>query len=213
MTFCCCSWGRRTRPTAAGLRPYLREFLGDPRIIEAPAFVRWLVVNLIIVPFRSPKSAVKYRRIWDSKAGSPLLDITRRQTQALSRSLGSSFRVHFAMRYGNPSIRAVVRQMMQAGCSRLVVLPMFPQYSATTTASGLDGLFDAFKNERVLPSMRIISEYHQDPAYLDAVVDGVNSSPKFGPGGNSGMPPNQFSRYPGVYIERGILSAAVGGNR
>lgn len=197
--------GTPDAPTAAGLRPYLREFLGDPRIVEAPAFVRWLLVNLVIVPFRSPKSAVKYQRIWDEKAGSPLLDITRRQTQALGKSLGSDFRVHFAMRYGNPSIRAVVREMMQNDCSRLIVVPMFPQYSATTTASGLDGLFDAFKQERVLPSTRIIAEYHREPAYLDAVAEGIRTA--LAEANAKGVTPEchllSFHGIPRAYIERG----------
>lgn len=165
--------GTPSEPTSRGLRPYLREFLSDPRVIEAPPWVRWLLVNAVIVPFRSPKSAAKYRRIWDEKTGSPLLTITRAQRDRLADRLGPNFRVWFGMRYGNPSIASVVAEMMAGGAERIVVLPMFPQYSATTTASGLDALFDALKTHREVPALRVIKDYHDDPAYLDAMTDHI----------------------------------------
>jgi ferrochelatase len=162
--------GTPTEPTAKGLRPYLRQFLSDPRVIEAPAIVRWLLVNLIIVPFRSPKSAEKYRRIWDAKTGSPLLSITRAQRDGLARELGPDFRVWFAMRYGEPSIARVLEEIVSLKSDRLVVLPMFPQYSATTTASGLDALCQAMPRHRVLPALRIIRDYHDHPDYIEAIA-------------------------------------------
>lgn len=197
--------GTPDAPTAAGLRPYLREFLGDPRIVEAPAWVRWLLVNLVIVPFRSPKSAAKYRRIWDEETGSPLLDITQRQANALQASLGSEFRVSFAMRYGSPSIHSVLSKRMKEGCERMIVVPMYPQYSATTTASGLDGLFDALKKERVLPSLRIISQYYAEPAYVEAVAVGIERS--LAEARARGLEPDfrllSFHGIPRIYIDRG----------
>jgi ferrochelatase len=162
--------GTPAAPTAAALRPYLREFLGDGRVLEMAAWLRWLLVNLVIVPFRAPKSAAKYANIWDPKEGSPLLSITRKQTARLAEALGPDYRVNFAMRYGEPGVRAVVRRLAEAGCRRLVVIPMFPQYSGTTTASGFDALFDALKRERIIPSVRIVSEYHDDPEYIAAVA-------------------------------------------
>lgn len=165
--------GTPDAPTAAALRPYLRQFLSDPRVIELSPWKRWLLVNLIIVPFRSPKSAAKYRNIWNDRTGSPLLDITRRQTNALGAALGDGFRVHFGMRYGQPSIGSAVRMLARLQCRHLVVIPMFPQYSATTTASAFDALFDAWKNERVIPSIRLVKDYHVEPAYLDAVKQGI----------------------------------------
>ena len=165
--------GTPDEPTAKGLRPYLREFLCDRRVIEAPWLVRWLLVNGFIVPFRSPNSAEKYRRVWDDQTGSPLLSITLAQRDRLGETLGAGYRVHCGMRYGNPNIRDVVPRIMAGGCERLVVVPMFPQYSATTTASGLDGLFDALKDERVIPAMRVVKEYHTDDAYLEAVCDSI----------------------------------------
>lgn len=197
--------GTPDAPTAAGLRPYLREFLSDPRVIEAPAWARWLLVHGIIVPFRSPKSAAKYRRIWDQERGSPLLDITRRQAAKLALALGEDFGVHFGMRYGNPSIASAVGEILQNGCRRLIVVPMFPQYSATTTASGLDGLFDAFRSERVLPDLRIRVDYHDHPAYIEAVAAGIER--ELAASRSRGVEPDarllSFHGIPRVYIERG----------
>lgn len=161
--------GTPDAPTAGAVRPYLRQFLTDPRVIELPAILRWMLVNLIIAPFRAPKSAAKYRRIWDPQTGSPLLDITRKQTAALQAKLGERFRVNFAMRYGNPGMSAVVGELCRRKSERMVVVPMFPQYSATTTASGFDALFDELKRQRVMPSVRLIRDYHDEPAYLDAL--------------------------------------------
>lgn len=168
--------GTPEAPTAKALRPYLRQFLSDPRVIEAPAWVRWLLVNLIIVPFRSPRSAEKYRRIWDEKTGSPLLDITRRQRDGLAEILGSEYRVSFGMRYGNPSIASAIEAIPPKKLRRLIVVPMFPQYSATTTASGLDGLFDALRQRRVLPEMRVVSDFHDDPEYIEAMAEVVEKA-------------------------------------
>lgn len=197
--------GTPEAPTARALRPYLREFLSDPRVVEAPALVRWALVNLVIVPFRSPKSAIKYQRVWDAKTGSPLLEITRRQTAALAQSMGEQFRVNFAMRYGKPSIASVVSGLLKEGCRKLVVVPMFPQYSATTTASGLDALFNALKAERTIPAVRIIADYHEEPAYIDAVAAGITRTME--QARQAGTPPEisllSFHGIPRIYIDRG----------
>jgi ferrochelatase len=165
--------GTPDAPTAKALRPYLRQFLTDPRVIEMNPAARWLLVNLLIVPTRAAKSAAKYRRIWNDATGSPLLEITRRQRDRLGEALGPDFRVWFAMRYGNPSTPKVVEELWGAGCERLVVLPMYPQYSATTTASALDALFEAVRRRRTLPALRIVSDFHLDEGYLDAVVRSI----------------------------------------
>lgn len=197
--------GTPAAPTAAAIRPYLREFLNDPRILEFPAPLRWLLVNLVIAPFRAPKSAAKYLRIWDSRTGSPLLSITQRQRDALGATLGADYRVWFGMRYGQPSISSVVREMMDAGCERLVVLPMYPQYSATTTASSLDALFDAMRKERVVPAMRIIRDYPTDDAYIQAIAVRINRS--LDEAKASGVEPEihliSFHGIPKVYIDKG----------
>lgn len=197
--------GTPSAPTAAGLRPYLREFLGDPRVIEAPAAVRWILVNGLIAPFRSPRSAEKYRRIWSDQTGSPLLDITKRQTSALALALGSGYRVSFAMRYGEPSIRRVVESLRTGEPARWIVVPMFPQYSGTTTASGFDGLARALQRERIVPSLRFIASYHTDPAYIDAVAKGIER--ELESAGQRGLSPDMrllsFHGIPRAYIDRG----------
>src|SRR4029077_20364547 len=131
---------------------------------------RWqLILNFAILPFRPRQSAAKYRRIWDSATGSPLLHNTRLQTEALARELPNNL-VRFGMQIGNPSVGSVVREMIQRGIDRLIVLPMFPQYSATTTASAYDCLFRALMRDRRVPAIRLIPPYYDDPGYLDAMV-------------------------------------------
>src|SRR5439155_1699865 len=138
--------GTPDQPTTPALRRYLRQFLGDPRVIETPTFWarrRWrLVLNLIILPTRPAQSAAKSRRIWDAKTGSPLLHITRLQTAALQQLL-PDVPVRFGMQVGNPPVADVLREMIRQGVDRLIVLPMYPQYSATTNASATDVLFSA----------------------------------------------------------------------
>src|SRR5262245_38489173 len=139
--------GTPDAPTPSALRRYLRQFLSDPRVIEAPRLLWWFILHLRILPTRPAQSAAKYQRIWDPQTGSPLLHITRLQTEALQRSLPQAI-VRFGMQIGNPPVAEVVREMIQAGVERLIVLPMYPQYSATTTASATDVLFKALMGER-----------------------------------------------------------------
>jgi ferrochelatase len=159
--------GTPDAPTARALRPYLRQFLGDPRVIEYPRLPWWFILNLFILPFRPARSAAKYRRIWDDRTGSPLLHYTRRQVEELQNQL-PGVPVRFGMQVGNPSVASVVGEMIRGGVDRLIVLPMYPQYSATTTASATDVLFGALTKERRVPALRIVPPYYAHPAYLDA---------------------------------------------
>jgi ferrochelatase len=161
--------GTPDAPTPRALRRYLRQFLSDPRVIEAPRWLWWLVLNFIILPTRPKQSAAKYRRIWDAKTGSPLLHITRLQTNAL-QSHFPDIPVRFGMQVGSPPVANVVRELIETGVDRLIVLPMYPQYSATTTASALDALFQALARERRVPAIRIVPSYYDHPSYLDAIV-------------------------------------------
>jgi ferrochelatase len=161
--------GTPDAPTAKALRPYLRQFLSDPRVIEAPRLAWWFVLRLFILPFRPKQSAAKYRRIWDPETGSPLLHWTRRQTEALQQKLPKVL-VRFGMQVGNPPVATVVDEMVQSGAQRLIVVPMYPQYSATTTASAMDVLFHALMKQRRVPALRVVPPYYQHPAYLDAVT-------------------------------------------
>jgi ferrochelatase len=160
--------GTPDEPTVPAVRRYLREFLSDPRVIEAPRW-RWLpVLNLIVLPRRSPASAAKYARIWDARTGSPLLHITRLQAQALQRSLPGDFVVRAGMRYGNPSLQYALKELTDAGADRLVVLPMYPQYSAASTGTACDQLFDALRRLRDMPAIRVAPPFYERPSYIRA---------------------------------------------
>ena len=161
--------GTPDEPTPKALRRYLRQFLSDPRVIEAPRLLWWFILRLFILPRRPAQSAAKYQRIWHPQTGSPLLHITKLQTEALQKLL-PSVPVRFGMQVGNPPLGTVVRQLIAEGVERLIVLPMYPQYSATTTASATDVLFHALMKERRVPALRIVPPYFEHPAYLDAVA-------------------------------------------
>jgi ferrochelatase len=160
--------GTPDRPTFRGLYPYLRQFLSDRRVIEVPRLIWLPLLYLRILPFRSGVSAAKYRRIWDPVNGSPLLHYTRRQTELLQRCFPNN-PVRFGMMIGNPPLGKALSEMIAAGVDRVVALPMFPQYSATTTASACDSLCRALMRERRVPAVRMVPPYYNHPAYLDAV--------------------------------------------
>lgn len=165
--------GTPDAPTATALRPYLRQFLGDPRVIYFPTAwkrtVWWLVKNLFVLPFRPAASAAKYARIWDPVTGSPLLHYTRRQVEELRKAL-PGVPIEFGMQVGNPAVGPVVRRLLDDGVDRLIVLPMYPQYSATTTASATDVLFATLQKATRVPALRIVPPYYEHPAYIDAVA-------------------------------------------
>jgi ferrochelatase len=124
-------------PDVSSVRRYLREFLTDKRVLTVPTVVRWLLVNLVIAPFRGPKSAHAYKSIWTND-GSPLLSHGKTLAAALERELGQNYLARLAMRYGNPSIPAALDQLHAEGCSRILILPLYPQYAASTTATAFD---------------------------------------------------------------------------
>lgn len=169
--------GTPDRPDARALRRYLREFLWDRRVVEVPRPIWWLILNLIIVPFRSPKSAEAYRRVWTER-GSPLLYYTRDLAEAMAHEFQRSMpqvKVYFGMRYGNPGLAEALEQARADNVQRLIVLPLYPQYSATTTASVFDGLAEALKRVRWIPELRFISHYSHDEAWVEAVADRIRS--------------------------------------
>jgi len=160
--------GTPDAPTPAALRPYLRQFLGDPRVIEVPRWKWWPILQLILLR-RPQTSAAKYARIWDPVSGSPLLHWTRRQAEQLQKAL-PGLSVRFGMQVGNPPVASVVDAMIRQGVERLIVLPMYPQYSATTWASATDALFQTLTRQRRVPALRIVPPYYEHPRYLDAVT-------------------------------------------
>lgn len=159
--------GTPDAPTPAALKTYLRQFLGDPRVIEAPRWLWWCILNFSILRKRPAESAAKYQRIWDSKTGSPLLHYTKLQTEWLRQAI-PGVRIEFGMQVGNPPVAQVVNQIIADGVDRLLVLPMYPQYSATTWASATDVLFSALMKTRKVPAIRIVPPYYDHPSYLDA---------------------------------------------
>ncbi len=170
--------GTPDAPDRASVRRYLREFLWDPRVVEISRPLWWLVLNGIILNTRPGRSAQAYAKVW-GEAGSPLLDISRRQCAALAerlgRDYGDSIRVELAMRYGTPSIAAGIRSLREHGVTRLLVLPLYPQYSATTTASVFDAVADALRHVRRIPELRMVNSYHDDPAYIEALAESVRA--------------------------------------
>ncbi len=164
--------GTPDAPTPQALRPYLQQFLGDPRVIEDPPWF-WPLLFRYILFKRPAQSAAKYQRIWDKTTGSPLLHWTKCQTQLLQAKL-PGVPVRFGMQVGNPPVADVVRDLIRSGVDRLIVLPMYPQYSATTFASATDVLFKCLLHERRVPALRIVPPYYQHPAYLDAFAQLVN---------------------------------------
>jgi ferrochelatase len=162
--------GTPEAPTAEALRPYLRQFLEDPRVIDLPRWKWWPILHLRVLRTRPAQSAVKYARIWDAQTGSPLLHYTRRQAELLGQAL-PGVPVTFGMQIGEPSLASVVHDLIAQGVEQLVVLPLYPQYSATTTASAMDGLFKALMKERRIPALRIVPPCYDHPAYIDALVN------------------------------------------
>lgn len=168
--------GTPAAPTAQALRPYLKEFLSDPRVVEIPRTLWWLILNGIILNTRPKKSAAKYATVWTAD-GSPLKVHTEKQAKLLKGWLGehiaSPFRVDYAMRYGEPSIPMALDRMKAAGCDRILLLPGYPQYAASTTATANDAAFDWMKSVRNQPALRTVRHYHDHPAYIHALAVNV----------------------------------------
>ncbi len=168
--------GTPDAPEPAALRRYLKEFLWDPRVVDMPRPLWWLILNGVILNIRPTKSAALYRKIWTAD-GSPLLVIGRRQQQGLQQHLDTThpggFRVVLAMRYGSPSIPAGLAELEQAGCKRVLVLPLYPQYSSSSSASTVDGVAAALKCGRNMPELRFVRDFHDDPAFIAALAASI----------------------------------------
>jgi ferrochelatase len=171
--------GTPDAPTAPALRRYLREFLSDPRVIELPRW-KWLPILHLFVLTRRPKaSAALYRKIWTS-AGSPLLVGTRTVAaalgEALARDLAEPPHVAVGMRYGNPSMASALRELASRGCRRILLFPLYPQYSGTTTGSTFDAAFAELQTWRWVPELRTVACYHDDPGYVGALAASIRES-------------------------------------
>jgi ferrochelatase len=202
--------GTPAAPTAAALRPYLRQFLTDPRVVDLHPLRWWPILYGIVLTLRPKRSARLYRNIWQDE-GSPLMIHSNRQRDLLQEQLGDSFKVALGMRYGEPSIDAAMRQLRAQGIDRILIFPMFPQFSCATTGSIYDAVYRAaqgnanpwrFEPRRHMPALRIVPPYYEHPAYIDSlrdlVIETVAASPE---------PPARylftFHGIPRRYIEEG----------
>ena len=169
--------GTPDAPTAPALRRYLAEFLSDPRVVEIPRLPWWLILHGIILRVRPAKSAAKYASVWTPE-GSPLAVWTARQVDALQLALvarGHHLLVRAAMRYGRPSIPDVLDALRAEGATRVMVLPLYPQYAAANTASVADRAMQWYRPARRMPEFRFVGEYHDDPGYIEALAERVQA--------------------------------------
>ena len=170
--------GTPEAPTKKALKVYLKEFLSDPRVVEVPRLIWWMILNLVILNIRPARSAKAYQTVW-SDDGSPLMVHTQNQCEALKAKLqgqyGDSLEVEFAMRYGQPSVSQVTDKMLQKGVRKMLVLPLYPQYCASTTGSTFDALASDFRQRRWLPELRFINHYCDDEGYIGALADKINA--------------------------------------
>ncbi len=159
------------------VRRYLKQFLSDPRIVEVPRLLWWLILNGVILRIRPAKTAEAYKSVWDEKEGSPLLSISRKQTDALAAkmSTGLDADVVLAMRYGNPSVADAITRLREKNIRRLVVLPMYPQYSGSTVASVFDEVTAQLSKLRWLPECRFINQYFDEHTYIEALATSVEA--------------------------------------
>lgn len=168
--------GTPAAPTAKALRPYLKQFLSDSRVIEIPKAIWWFILNGIILNVRPAKSAAKYATIW-TPDGSPLLMHTQKQTTLLKGLLGEqgmrNLVVDYAMRYGQPSVEQTMIKMREAGVERLLVIPLYPQYAGSSSATALDDVFRTLQKMRNMPEVRTVRHFHDHPAYIQALADSV----------------------------------------
>jgi ferrochelatase len=156
------------------VRRFLREFLSDPRVVEIPRVIWNPILHGLVLTTRPKRSAARYAAIW-TRDGSPLLLYTQRQAKLLQGLLGERLRaplvVDYAMRYGEPSIAGVLEKLQRAGCERLLVLPLYPQYAASTTATALDSVAATLAQTRNVPELRVVKHFHDHPAYIRALGD------------------------------------------
>ncbi len=167
--------GTPEAPTPRAVRTYLKQFLSDPRVVEIPRLLWWPILNGIILNTRPKKSAAKYASIWTDK-GSPLRFHTEQQARLLKGYLGErgiQADVAWAMRYGDPDVGRILTELKNRQVRRILVVPMYPQYAASTTATALDMVFNWFQQSRNQPELRTIRNFHDHPGYLNALEDTV----------------------------------------
>jgi ferrochelatase len=168
--------GTPEAPTTASVRRFLKQFLSDPRVVELPRLLWWLILNGVILRIRPSRSAEAYSKVWTDE-GSPLMlysrELTDRVRERLEEQAPGFFRVELGMTYGEPSIAASIDKLRREGARRLLVLPLYPQYSGTTTASVFDAVTKKLRGVRWLPELRFINQYHDASGYIEALAASV----------------------------------------
>lgn len=159
--------GTPTAPTTKALKPYLRTFLMDPYVLDIPYWKRWLLVNLIIVPFRSPKSAKAFQKVW-TKEGSPLLVFSKSLQRKLQQHLGGDFIIELGMRYGNPSTTSAIKNMLDQNVSEIVALPLYPHYAESSTRTGIEALQRSCQKLNCNIPVKYLDQFYDNPHYLKA---------------------------------------------
>lgn len=164
--------GTPLSPSVKHVRRYLREFLNDPRVIDISAIGRFFLVNGIIVPFRAPRSAKLYKRLW-TENGSPLLHYGKRLTQKVQQTLPSNYVVELAMRYQEPSIESALRKLQEQKIEKLVIVPLYPQYALSSTGSTIDKIMTHLRWWNVIPEVKIISQFPTHPTFIEAFAENM----------------------------------------
>ena len=162
--------GTPDSPSVSDVRKYLFEFLNDPRVIDIPWLARKILVNLIIVPFRAPKSAKIYQELWTDK-GSPLLIYSESVREKLNKELGEKFDVHLAMRYQSPSMDKVLEGMRMKSYKKIIILPLFPQYASSSSGSAIDKAMKLIRKWWVIPEIKIISHFFENEGYINTIIE------------------------------------------
>ena len=162
--------GSPDSPSVPGVRKYLKEFLLDPRVIDIPDLQRNLLVRMIIAPFRAPKSAANYRKIW-MEEGSPLIVHTKRLKEKLQQHLGDIYFVDYAMRYQSPSIENALKGFQEKNITRIIVIPLFPQYASASTGSVIEKVMSIVQAWTAIPEIHFVSSFHNDPLFIEAFAE------------------------------------------
>ncbi len=168
--------GSPDAPTKSAVRRFLKEFLWDPRVVNIPRFIWWIILHFLVLPFRPKKSTKAYKKIWQKK-GSPLLFLTRQLSEKVAGKFAHpNYSIHHVMRYGKPSIPKQLAQHKKNQIDELIIIPLYPQYSSTTTASVFDQVVEHVMQWRHIPTLNFISDYHQHPKYIEAIADSIEQA-------------------------------------
>ncbi len=199
-----CNLGTPDAPKTAELRRYLKEFLSDPRVVEVPRLLWWMILNLIILRIRPRRSAKLYASVW-SEGGSPLMVHSTNQVAGVKKILDEKFKrdvpVVLGMRYGNPSMESAIAELTAQNVRDITVLPLYPQYSGATTGSTFDAVAQVFTKTRWVPELHFVGSYHQSPLYIGALCDSIQAHID-----EHGMPDKFMFSYHGTperYLKKG----------